>query len=121
MITAPRPAPLWLRFVLVALELFTAGGALHGGWLLIGDPTGTRIGFAPGMLDHTHFASYLVMAAPLAIGLVLESVSALRAAWGRRRRSSPKADRPCIRRFVTRRGSHGTLESRSRLFHCLQL
>jgi O-antigen ligase len=37
-------------------------------------------------VNRNHFASYLVMAALLAIGLVLESASALRAAWERRRR-----------------------------------
>ena len=71
MITAFRPAPLWLRFALVALELFTAGGALYGGWLLIADPSGVRIGFAPGLLDHTPFASYLVP------GIVLFAVNGL--------------------------------------------
>ena len=37
-------------------------------------------------VNRNHFASYLVMATPLAIGLVLESITALRAAWERRRR-----------------------------------
>jgi O-antigen ligase len=37
-------------------------------------------------VNRNHFASYLVMAALLAIGLVLESASAIRAAWERRRR-----------------------------------
>ena len=37
-------------------------------------------------VNRNHFASYLVMASPLAIGLVLESISSLRAAWERRRR-----------------------------------
>ncbi|HEX9190244.1 MAG TPA: O-antigen ligase family protein, partial [Vicinamibacteria bacterium] len=37
-------------------------------------------------VNRNHFASYLAMAAPLAIGLVLESASALRDAWERRRR-----------------------------------
>jgi O-antigen ligase len=37
-------------------------------------------------VNRNHFAGYLVMAAPLAIGFALEALSRLRAAWGRRRR-----------------------------------
>jgi len=37
-------------------------------------------------VNRNHFAGYLVMAAPLAIGFALEAVSRLRAAWERRRR-----------------------------------
>ena len=37
-------------------------------------------------VNRNHFAGYLVMAAPLAIGFALEAISRLRAAWGRRRR-----------------------------------
>jgi putative inorganic carbon (HCO3(-)) transporter len=36
-------------------------------------------------VNRNHFAGYLVMAAPLAIGFALEAISRLRAAWGRRR------------------------------------
>ena len=37
-------------------------------------------------VNRNHFAGYLVMAAPLAIGFALEAISRLRAAWERRRR-----------------------------------
>ena len=37
-------------------------------------------------VNRNHFAGYLVMAAPLAIGFALEALSRLRAAWERRRR-----------------------------------
>jgi putative inorganic carbon (hco3(-)) transporter len=37
-------------------------------------------------VNRNHFAGYLVMAAPLAVGLALEAAFRLRAAWGRRRR-----------------------------------
>jgi O-antigen ligase len=37
-------------------------------------------------VNRNHFAGYLVLAAPLAIGFALEAASRLRAAWGRRRR-----------------------------------
>ena len=37
-------------------------------------------------VNRNHFAGYLVMAAPLAIGFALEAIARLRAAWGRRRR-----------------------------------
>lgn len=37
-------------------------------------------------VNRNHFAGYLVMAAPLAIGFALEAIGRLRAAWGRRRR-----------------------------------
>jgi len=67
----PRPAPLALRLALLVLELFTASGALYGGALLVADPTGARLGLAPGLLDHTPFASYLVP------GLVLFTVNGL--------------------------------------------
>ncbi len=37
-------------------------------------------------VNRNHFAGYLVMAAPVAIGFALEALSRLRAAWGRGRR-----------------------------------
>ena len=37
-------------------------------------------------VNRNHFAGYLVMAAPLAVGFALEAISRLRAAWERRRR-----------------------------------
>jgi O-antigen ligase len=37
-------------------------------------------------VNRNHFAGYLVMAAPLAIGFALEALARLRAAWGRRKR-----------------------------------
>jgi len=37
-------------------------------------------------VNRNHFAGYLVMAAPVAIGFALEAIARLRAAWGRRRR-----------------------------------
>jgi O-antigen ligase len=37
-------------------------------------------------VNRNHFAGYLVMAAPLAIGFALEAIGRLRAAWARRRR-----------------------------------
>jgi O-antigen ligase len=38
-------------------------------------------------VNRNHFAGYLVMAAPLAVGFALEAISRLRVAWGRRRRA----------------------------------
>jgi O-antigen ligase len=37
-------------------------------------------------VNRNHFAGYLVMAAPLAVGFALEAISRLRASWERRRR-----------------------------------
>ncbi len=53
----PRPGYTWLA---VALELFTALGALPVGVMLITDPTGAGIGFPPGWIEATPFGSYLV-------------------------------------------------------------
>ena len=63
-----RPGP---RLALVALELFTALGALYGGGMLVADPTGKRIGFTLQMLERTPFRSYLVP------GIVLLAVNGL--------------------------------------------
>jgi hypothetical protein len=52
-----RPAYTWLA---VALELFTAVGAIPVGIMLVTDPTGARVGFPPGWIEATPFGSYLV-------------------------------------------------------------
>jgi hypothetical protein len=52
-----RPAWVWLA---MALELFTAVGALPVGVMLITDTTGHSVGFPPGWIEATPFSSYLV-------------------------------------------------------------
>jgi hypothetical protein len=56
-------------------------GAIYGLW----QPRWDWAVFGP-YVNRNHFAGYLVLAAPLAIGFALEALARLRAAWGRRRR-----------------------------------
>lgn len=55
--TVDRPRWAWLA---VALELFTALGAIPVGVQLIADPTGAGVGFPPGWIEATPFGTYLV-------------------------------------------------------------
>ncbi len=57
--TTPIDRP-WYALVAVALELFTALGAIPVGIMLITDPTGAGVGFPPGWIEATPFGSYLV-------------------------------------------------------------
>ena len=52
-----RPRWVWLA---IALEAFTAIGAVPVGLQLITDPTGASVGFPPGWIEATPFGSYLV-------------------------------------------------------------
>ncbi len=52
-----RPAYVW---VAIALEVFTAVGAIPVGLMLLTDPTGAGAGFPPGWIEATPFGSYLV-------------------------------------------------------------
>ena len=58
-VTTPIDRP-WYALVAVALELFTALGAIPVGIMLITDPTGAGVGFPPGWIEATPFGSYLV-------------------------------------------------------------
>jgi len=52
-----RPRFAWIA---IALELFTAAGAIPVGSMLIADPTGAGVGFPAGWVEATPFGSYLV-------------------------------------------------------------
>lgn len=52
-----RPAYAWLA---VALEVFTAVGAIPVGIMLLTDTTGAAVGFPRGWIESTVFGSYLV-------------------------------------------------------------
>lgn len=52
-----RPAYAWLA---VALELFTALGAIPVGVMLLTDTSGASVGFPSGWIEATVFGSYLV-------------------------------------------------------------
>ena len=48
-------------YVFALILLFINGiGALFGGWGLIGDPTGTSMGWTTAMLQHSLFNDYLI-------------------------------------------------------------
>ena len=57
-----RPGFVWLA---VALETFTALGAIPVGVMLLTDPSGASAGFPPGWIEATPFGSYLVPGAYL--------------------------------------------------------
>jgi hypothetical protein len=52
-----RPAWTWLA---VALELFTALGAIPVGLMFLGDPSGKGVGMVQGWIERTVFGSYFV-------------------------------------------------------------
>ena len=52
-----RPGYAWLA---IALEVFTALGAIPVGFMLLTDPTGAGVGFPSGWIEATPFGSYLV-------------------------------------------------------------
>lgn len=52
-----RPRYVWIA---VALEAFTAFGAIPVGIMLLTDPTGGSVGFPSGWIEATAFGSYLV-------------------------------------------------------------
>ena len=52
-----RPGYVWLA---VALELFTAVGAIPVGIMLLSDTTGATVGFPSGWIEATPFGSYLL-------------------------------------------------------------
>ena len=52
-----RPAYAWLA---IALEVFTALGAIPVGVMLLTDPSGAGVGFPPGWIEATPFGSYFV-------------------------------------------------------------
>lgn len=54
-----RPAWAWIA---VALEVFTAIGAIPVGIMLLTDTTGAAVGFPKGWIESTVFGSYLVPA-----------------------------------------------------------
>ena len=75
-----RPAYVWLA---IALEVFTAVGAIPVGLMLLGDTTGGAVGLPAGWIEATVFGSYLLPAIYLlvmnGIGmLVLAALSVLR-------------------------------------------
>ena len=52
-----RPGYAWLA---IALEVFTAIGAIPVGVMLLTDPTGAGVGFPSGWIEATPFGSYLL-------------------------------------------------------------
>jgi hypothetical protein len=52
-----RPAYVWLA---IALELFTAFGAIPVGVMFLTDPSGASVGLPQGWIEATVFGSYLI-------------------------------------------------------------
>lgn len=52
-----RPPYVWLA---IALELFTALGAIPVGVMLLTDPSGASVGFPAGWIEATPFGTYLL-------------------------------------------------------------
>jgi hypothetical protein len=78
-----RPGYVW---VAIALEVFTALGAIPVGTMLLTDPTGGGVGFPAGWIEATPFGSYLVpglyLFAMNGIGmLVVAALSVRRHRW----------------------------------------
>ena len=78
-----RPGYVW---VAIALEVFTALGAIPVGTMLLTDPTGAGVGLPAGWIEATPFGSYLVpglyLFAMNGIGmLVLAALSVRRHRW----------------------------------------
>jgi len=70
-----RPRWAWIA---VAIELFTAAGAIPVGLMFIADPTGATIGLPPGWIEGTVFGSYLL---PGIVLLAMNGIGMLVAAW----------------------------------------
>jgi hypothetical protein len=70
-----RPRWAWIA---VAVELFTAAGAIPVGLLFIADPTGAAIGLPAGWIESTVFGSYLL---PGIVLLLMNGLGMLAAAW----------------------------------------
>jgi hypothetical protein len=74
-----RPAYAWLA---VALELFTALGAIPVGLMFLADPTGASIGLTSGWIEATPFGSYtipgLYLVAVNGIGMIVAAVLTVR-------------------------------------------
>ena len=78
-----RPAYAWLA---IALEMFTALGAIPVGVMLLTDPSGAGVGFPAGWIEATPFGSYFVpglyLFAMNGVGmLVLAALSIQRHRW----------------------------------------
>ncbi len=74
-----RPAYAWLA---VALELFTALGAIPVGLMFLTDPTGASIGLPSGWIEATPFGSYTIpgiyLLAMNGIGMLVAAVLTVR-------------------------------------------
>jgi hypothetical protein len=74
-----RPAYAWLG---VALELFTALGAVPVGLMFLTDPTGSSVGLPAGWIEATPFGSYaipgLYLLAMNGIGMLVAAVLTIR-------------------------------------------
>ncbi len=55
----PVPRPRWV-WIAIALEGFTAVGAIPVGLSMLQDPTGAAVGLPPGWIEATIFGSYVV-------------------------------------------------------------
>jgi hypothetical protein len=78
-----RPTYVWLA---VALELFTAFGAIPVGLMLLSDPSGSSVGFQDGWIEGTIFGSYAVPGVYLLVMngvgmLILAGLSVQRHRW----------------------------------------
>ncbi len=56
-----RPRYVWLA---VALEVFTAVGAIPVGLMFLADPSGSSIGLPGGWIEATPFGTYVVRPLP---------------------------------------------------------
>lgn len=78
-----RPAYVWLA---IALELFTAIGAIPVGLMFLADPTGRIVQVPQGWIERTVFGSYLVPGLYLLFvnggGMLLLALLTLRRHWG---------------------------------------
>jgi hypothetical protein len=71
----------YLRITAIVLLIILGPGALIGGWLLISDPSGQKIGFAIELLESTPFNNYLVPGVILFITIGLFSISIIITTW----------------------------------------
>lgn len=78
----PRPGYVWIA---VALELFTAVGAIPVGLMFLADPTGRLVQVPQGWIEATFFGSYLVPGLYLllvnGLGMLALAVLTIRRHW----------------------------------------
>jgi O-antigen ligase len=103
-------------FIMTIVALVQAASATPGRIYGLWRPPDDWAVFGP-YVNHNHFANYLVMAAPLSLALLVESLAKLSAAWRVRRwlvAGDPPASRALVQLVVTLTLLVGLLSARSR-------